>query len=189
MFKMAILGSKELCSEFREHLARYSVNRNYSIELEIFSTIEKMQESIQNGCKYDLIFLNVDNKNSDLIQYIKALSNEKGRIVLISSLKTIPSEWINLQLFHIIPKELNYENVKECLNCYFKLIDFKKFFHYTKNGAKCIIAVSKIKYIKSNDKKITIYTSNDSIEFYGKLYEYKNDETLKNFIKHISLSL
>ena len=125
----------------------------------------------------------MDNKNSDLIQYIKALSNEKGRIVLISSLKTIPSEWINLQLFHIIPKELNYENVKECLNCYFKLIDFKKFFHYTKNGAKCIIAVSKIKYIKSNDKKITIYTSNDSIEFYGKLYECKNDETLKNFIK------
>ena len=58
MFKMAILSSKELCYEFREHLARYSVNRNYSIELEIFSTIEKMQESIQNGCKYDLIFLN-----------------------------------------------------------------------------------------------------------------------------------
>ena len=41
MFKISILGSKELCSEFREHLARYSVNRNYSIELEIFSTIEK----------------------------------------------------------------------------------------------------------------------------------------------------
>ena len=78
-------------------------------------------------------------------------------------------------------KPIQRETLFSCLGEYLRLYSKKDFFELTNKNVKKRIPIEQIQYFESNGRKITVYCSNESHEFYGKLSDLSEMKILKNF--------
>ena len=84
--------------------------------------------------------------------------------------------------FHFLMKPIQRETLFSCLGEYLRLYSKKDFFELTNKNVKKRIPIEQIQYFESNGRKITVYCSNESHEFYGKLSDLSEMKILKNFL-------
>lgn len=175
MYHLAIVDDDVFfCKEFCKYLENTADILHIEIQQSIWNCAEDLYESLKNGDRQDIIFLDIElikNNGIWLGNMIrKELNDFKTAIVYISHEKNYA-----LQLFETLPldflvKPVKKEDVLRIMRRYLD-INKNKYIHfiYQKAHKRCSILYENILYFRSIGRKIEIASWNENIDFYGKL--------------------
>ena len=134
----------------------------------------------------DLILLDIELAKINGVEvgrHIREINQDYlCQIIYISSKMGYAMELFQVHPFHFLMKPIQRETLFSCLGEYLRLYSKKDFFELTNKNVKKRIPIEQIQYFESNGRKITVYCSNESHEFYGKLSDLSEMKILKNFL-------
>lgn len=187
MIKIAICDDENIfVDKYIKIINSIKKNRNYNIEISTFNSGEELINHIFiNEVKFDLIFLDIIMKEINGIETARKIKeiDELTEIVLLTSSKEYALDAYDVKVLNYIIKDSqNLESkIDEAIkHCYSKTNDY-----IIINNKSTIekIEISKIVYIESNKRKLSIITTNSKYEIYEKLDNIYNKIENYGFIK------
>lgn len=163
------------------------------IEVSLFYSGESFSKTIQQGCPYDIIIMDIEMEGVNGIEAGHALrasdENDNVQLIYISS-----HEQYHVQLFDVHPsgfikKPLAPESFKAKLTSVIhKAIRkrrqaYRSFLPVRQKGSEQLVPFREIMYLESNLRKISLYTGTGPIEYYGTLNEEEKKLTGGDFIR------
>lgn len=177
MFRIAICDDEQDVCGFLESLI-ISCTHNLKIkpETEVFNSGETLLEYINNGNRYDVIFLDIEMETLNGIEFgnclRRELSDEETRIVYISWKKSYAMDLFKVRPYDFLVKPLK-ERADEIVGIVTKIYDdvLKDEQYYMFNVGKqtCKEYLKDILYFESSNRVVNIIKENESIRFYSKL--------------------
>ena len=149
---------KAVCDELLFFLKEYEMKFKMIFDISIYYNGENLLADLEDDIHFDLI------------------------LFYISSKMGYAMELFQVHPFHFLMKPIQRETLFSCLGEYLRLYSKKDFFELTNKNVKKRIPIEQIQYFESNGRKITVYCSNESHEFYGKLSDLSEMKILKNFL-------
>lgn len=177
MFHIGICDDeKSTCAELENLIYEYSKERNIEVDVTVWYTGERLCESLQNETALDLLFLDIELISTDGIQvgkYIReVLDDSDMMIAYISSKSSYAMSLFKVQPLDFLIKPLKKEEVQEVLGRSITLSEKKnRFFEYVAKGISYKVNYKDIAYFYSQNKKISVVTKKETVEFTGKLKE------------------
>jgi len=175
MFRVAICDDEQaICGEIEKILLDYSKERRLKIDVEIFSSGEKLCQALENGEMYYLLFLDIMLSQADGIQVCERIRteyrNEDLQIVFISSNQNFAMRLFDGRPLNFLIKPLDPAKVISSLDKAVALWEKNDtYFKFQLNHTVRWEKVKDIKYFESADKKITMHMVDEDVTFYGKL--------------------
>lgn len=181
------------CDQIKDSILTYSIKTGIEVKTELFDSCESLITQYLSGSRFDVIFLDIEFKNSKTermsgIEFGKKLrklyESDNTAIIYVTSYKEYAIDSIKIRPFDYLQKPVTYEKLSEvidlCINNYEK---GKKFFEFISNKIANRIIISNIRYFESIGRKIIIHTFHNDYEFYGKLSDIAAQECLSDFIR------
>lgn len=175
MLKIAICDDEDfICSQLEEILIRLEDIYLDKMDIDIFYSGIELDNSIQNGEVYDLIFLDIEMEHMNGVEVGKKLRNEyednTTQIIYISSMENYAMELFQVRPMDFIIKPLTYEKISKVLDTALRLIPkSNEVFKYQTGHTVCKIPLKDILYFESVNRKINIITTSRKDIFYGTL--------------------
>lgn len=178
---------KAVCSELEDVITNFAKKSNLRVEVHVWYTGEKLCDYLQQGNKLDLIFLDIELSGISGIDVGKFLREKlvdlRTAIVYISRKSHYAIDLFRLQPIDFLIKPLETTKIEEVLKIWNERYhDKNKVLEVKTNKSYYSLPYSDIFYLYSENKKITVVMSNETIQFYEKL---KNVASLlpSNFLK------
>ncbi len=192
------------CVSFEKMINQISNELNIKIDIDIYQSGERLNEQLQKGYHYDLLFLDIELqsiKGMTIGETVREVDKYDNTYIFYVSSK---SQYA-LQLFKTRPldfliKPIDYRSLKKAMQFFYDLYSKENLcfeFSYKKQFFK--IPYESILYFESVDKKIVIHLVDGSTrEFYEKLHNVElsvnrffvliHQSYLVNYLKIISLT-
>lgn len=176
MYKIAICDDEKVtCTELTRLLQRSAEMLQEQFEICSFSNGEELLEKLDEGMRFDFLFLDIHLQMLNGVEVGKHIREElrdyKTLIVYISSDQSYAMTLFQVQPFDFLVKPLQEETVHRVVKkgiC--QLADVGQFLEYQKNKSLCRVNFDELLYIHSDRKKIVlVQTGQKEEEFYGKL--------------------
>lgn len=160
--------------ELRKYLLQYSMEKDVEIRIYPYNNPKDLLSDIDNGVTLDLIFLDIQLKESSGVEVGKrirsSLANETIQIVFVSSRKGYAMQLFDIRPMNFLIKPIDYQKTKYILDEFERIFHFSNcYFEYHIGKSICKVNEQAILYFQSQAKKVHMYIQNDHIEFYGKL--------------------
>ena len=164
------------------YFSRFEMNYEYDLKVDYFTACEDLAEKLQCGCRYDLIFLDIEftgMTGTDLgFMLRKKLKNYEIQIVFISSADTHAMELFRIRPLEFLLKPLKEEEFKRCMLAF---MDYYRnsdtFLEYTLDNVRHRIRTREVLYLESDRKKAVFHTKNGVFSAYGKISDIiRNDK-------------
>lgn len=187
MYNIAVCDDEEnVCSNLEAIIFSYMEIRNRDYNVEIFHSAKDLLQIIDEGKRYDVIFLDIEMEGLDGIGFGRILrenmEDERTKIVYISWKDSYAMNLFEIRPMDFIVKPLSEEKIHKTLDTAMKLIDSEnQYFEYKVKNECNRIKFSDILYFKSANRKIFIHTNNEILEFYGKLEDTMRSLDSKRF--------
>ena len=187
--KIAICDDDErICSTIENILAKYADEFRTPMDIDSFYSCEELIRELNNGEKYDLIYLDIEFPTHSGIDLGKFIREDSGdlftEIVYMSGSDSYDRKLFSLQPLLFLAKPFSEKEVINAIDlAKIRSNTEKIYFYYNYGNSKNKIEVSKIMYFKSENRKIEIVTTDGSFEFYGKLDEVENSIKDGKFIR------
>ena len=160
-------------------LQKKTAKMNVNVETEVFFDGRALLNNVQNGNKYDLIFLDIEVDHIDGIEVARDIrKNDKNVLfIYISDNEQSWKELFEVNPFRFLSKPLD----TILLATYFeaaieKITTEDVYFQYTFNKRVCKVLLNDVVYFESRNRMINIFFADgSSSSFYGKLNEIEDD--------------
>ncbi len=189
MWSMAVCDdNRRQCRELEAALEIYGEENRVAVETEIFYDGFSLAERMEEGKRYDLIFLDVLMEGMDGIQVgdkiRKGMGDEDVQLVYISRALDHAELLFPNRPLGFLKKPFLREDIYR-LTDYARKLGFQshKFFLYRKGRILYQVAYKEIRYFQSSGRKIQIHTAREVHEFYGKLSQILEDGLPGQFIQ------
>lgn len=176
MYKIGICDDSKLtCIELENMLRDIMLSLKKEVEIEPWYSGESLCKYLEDGNRFDVIFLDIELlkiNGIDVGKYIRNnLDDLKTNIIYISYNRSYAMQLFKLQPLDFLVKPLQYNLVKESVEMFLKRAGRNKaFLEYRVGNNYCREMCEDIIYLSSDNKKIHIIAIADKkIEFYGKL--------------------
>ncbi len=185
MIRAAICDDENnVCSAIEKMLFKASIELNLQIQTDVYYTGERLCKLLEAGEYYDIIFLDIELefKNGVEVGHFirKKLVNDTVQIAYISGKTHYAMELFKISPIDFLVKPVKYDQLYDVMS---KLARIKKTyadaFSYKIGYDTYNEKVQNILYFESNDRKVTIFTFENTSEFYGSLDDIY--QQLKNF--------
>lgn len=177
---------KAVCDELLFFLKEYEMKFKMIFDISIYYNGENLLADLEDDIHFDLILLDIELAKINGVEvgrHIREINQDYlCQIIYISSKMGYAMELFQVHPFHFLMKPIQRETLFSCLGEYLRLYSKKDFFELTNKNVKKRIPIEQIQYFESNGRKITVYCSNESHEFYGKLSDLSEMKILKNFL-------
>lgn len=165
---------KETCTALENMLWQYGEKHGIKAEISVWYTGENLCDFLTQGNLVDLLFLDIELISTDGIQvgnYIREeLKNLETIIVYISSKSSYAMKLFEVQPLGFLIKPLKADQIEKILLKSIRLCEIKnESFEYHTKGSFHKIPYKKIIYFYSENKKVSIVTTGEEIQFNGKL--------------------
>ena len=164
---------KAVCDELLFFLKEYEMKFKMIFDISIYYNGENLLADLEDDIHFDLILLDIELAKINGVEvgrHIREINQDYlCQIIYISSKMGYAMELFQVHPFHFLMKPIQRETLFSCLGEYLRLYSKKDFFELTNKNVKKRIPIEQIQYFESNGRKITVYCSNESHEFYGKL--------------------
>lgn len=173
MFCVAVCDDeKEICLEIKSYLETYI--ESDTVEVKLFTSGEKLYETISVGKHFDLIFLDIELKLLNGVtvgkKIRKELYDESTHIVFISGKPEYALELFSIHPLHFLVKPFTQQQIVDVLKKAMRLaVIYQDFFEFKIAANYYKIRYGDIWYFESNGRKTILYTQKDKYEFYAKL--------------------
>lgn len=150
----------------------YAKKNGVRIETEVFWDGNTLLNEINNGKRYDIIFLDIEMKNENGIQAARKIRrvDKNAYIVYVTSYEQYMREAFSVRPFQFIVKPFEMSEVESFFDeAYQEILASDYYFRYRYERIEHKILVKDIIYFKSNKRKLYIHTVQGEYEMYGKL--------------------
>lgn len=177
MLSVAICDDENLvCSQIESILLEFSKDKSLKINVEVFYSGEKLCTFLSEGNYFDLLFLDIELQTTNGVKVGKIirneLKNESLHIIYISGKDSYAMELFDIRPLNFLIKPLQVYKVEEVVNRALLLVNMgNHIFEYKKGSCIYKTPIKDILYFESKGKKVTMYTSNETREFYHKLVD------------------
>lgn len=166
MYKIALCDDDSVfLSEFIELLSNVLTARNVSCHLTLFSDIPALQQSIENGQTYDLIFLDIyfDKKNG--IDFAEFLRKKKWNtdIIFVTSSADYAVASYEVAPLHYLLKPIEQNRLEAAVERFLKKREPRSIYFPTSKGVLHIF-LSHILYCEIYSHDITIHKTDGTKE-------------------------
>lgn len=191
MVKVAICDDEVLMvEEIESYIQELSSIYSKVIETEIFYSGEDFCKRLDNGCDFDIIFMDIEMNKLNGIDAIKKLreNNYYTLVIYVSSKQNYYKELFEVQPFQFILKPINKEEFFEKFNLAYKRVHNKNYyFEFIIRTTVLRIPIKDIIYFESCKRCIILETIKGSYKFYMKLSKIK-DELEDHYFLHLHQS-
>lgn len=177
MIRIAIIDDEELiCFRIKRFLECYSQENAVAIEIYLYQNENLFLSDLKNNIHFDLIFLDIELRNTTGIQIGHWIRNEMQdewmQIIYISGKEGYERQLFSVNCLDFLSKPISYKEISRVMNRFMKLTHRPEdVFVFQKNHVLERIPLSNILYFESKNRKIFIVTQIECIEFYEKLDE------------------
>lgn len=175
MYRIAICDDEiNTCAVLEEMLHVILKSLNIKAEIEPWYSGESLCLNLDEGNRYDLIFLDIGLIKIDGIsvgKYIRnSLEDLKTYIIYISHNQGYAIQLFKIQPLDFLVKPLTYNAVNEAFRIFLRIAERKNIFlEYSIENCYYKQPYDNIIYIRSDNKKIQLILFEEEIEFYNKL--------------------
>lgn len=158
-----------------------SYNKIYSINKFISG-----EELLSSSYEFDIYFLDIQMNNISGIDTAKEIRilHKNVIIIFITGLKDYVFDAFDVNAFHYITKPINENKFKEVLNSAIRSLSKKDKFLIAKTSSYSYkVYLKDIVYLESNQRKIILHTTYDTIEYYYKISDLENELSEDNFFR------
>lgn len=159
----------------------------------IFYSGERFCEAIKNHCPFDIVLMDIEMKGMDGIAAGQQLRiNDENDMVLllyISSHDNYYRQLLDVQPYAFIDKPLTQSVFADKLEKAIKKVirrrkeGKRKVFPVLQNGQEILVPYKSILYLESRIRKIILYTTNETIEYYGRLNDEEEKLDMSHFVR------
>lgn len=144
------------------------------IDTEIFWDGLKLAKIIENGLRFDIIFLDIEMGRTDGISIARRIreSDKNVLIIYVTSHESYMQESFEVRPFRFLIKPVEQERISICFRAACEEISSgEHYFRYSYQRVNHKVLLRDILYFESNKRKINIITNKGECELYGKLNE------------------
>lgn len=152
-----------------------------NIETEVFWDGKDIVESVENGTRYDIIYLDIEMKEKDGIAAAKQIRqfDRDTLIVYVTNHENYMKSSFDVRPFRFLVKPIDVLEFKICfLDAHNEILKSDFYFRYRYERTNCKIVIKDILYFESQKRKIFIVTEEERYCMYGKLNDV--EKQLKN---------
>lgn len=176
MIKIAICDDEEIITGQIDNIIHDICNREgIPFDTDVFFGGDGLEKEINNGTKYDLIYLDIQMNNGDGITAAKNIRKIDKDVLLIfvSGYDNYMLELFRLDVFAFIKKPIEHEKFEKIFwDANQKICNQRVYFSFHYKNEEYKIPCNDILYFESNARKIIVHIRDGSIEnFNGKLSE------------------
>lgn len=188
MIRVAVCDDEEyICDTLKEYLLDYQFKYNYDFKVDKFLSCEELLERLKQPQAYHLILLDIEFPNMNGVELSRKLRDTLGdrqtQIVFISSKESYAMELFAVQPFDFMVKPITKEMFFPLVSKYIKYyVDDRSFFTYTYENMKHKLAINEILYVKSEGKKLRLYTFHGEVLCYHRFKDAVNSEMRNNLL-------
>lgn len=178
-----------LCHQLEESIHRLGKNEDVLVQTSVFFDGKSLWEYMKQGNRFHLIFLDIEMTQMDGISVAGAirdtLGDEECNIVFISGRRDYAMELFAVRPMDFLVKPVTEEKLKAVWELYHRLYQRdSKMFYYEIKGNKNYIAFQRIRYFRSDNRRMEIHTmGGDVITYYGRMSEVKRQTDGGRFIQ------
>lgn len=185
MVKVAICDDEiSIGSELEYELIDIFTQHNIDFEIDIFFTSKELNNKMESGYFYDLIFLDIEFPQDEIngietgAMIRNVLKQHSTSIVYISWEQKYSMQLFESRPINFLIKPLDKEKIRQTLETYLLISDFGlKEFTYKKGHDTFKEQLKDIVFFECNKRKINIYFSGGRKDsFYGSLKEIYNGQ-------------
>lgn len=187
---IAVINEDEaFCRRIKRMIFNISKETKIYIRTFIFNDVQEFYDSIEVEDKWDLCFLNMENKyisGIEIADYIREHKNgQRLQIVFFSDNTERVLEVFRFRTLDFFVKPIEEDYVKKAVINTSKLMNVTNYkFVYTFEKNINIAPINEIMYFASNLRKIRIIFSNGrTAEFYGRLNDIEKELCNSSFIR------
>ncbi len=142
---------------------------------------------LEHGKKYDLIFLDImmpGRSGVEVGKLIREVLNDNiTQIVYVSSENSYAMELFQMRPMDFLIKPVTQEKMEHIMRIAEKVIDgSRNMYIIEKQGLTVRVPVSRIKYIESNARLLTLHSVDEEHSFYGRLDDVYDELKQFNFV-------
>lgn len=188
MINIAICDDdKSICAQIENIILQYQKYTQKKIDVQVYFDGESLLEEIQKNGNIDLIFLDIQlsNKNGvDVGNTIrKNLNNQQVQIIYISGYDKYAMDLFQVRPLNFLLKPISKEDIISNIELFYSLLNKEKNYYSYKSGFNVKrVNFNTLIYFESNNRKITIHTTEGTDSFYGKLDDIYEELKESNFL-------
>lgn len=182
---------------FTEYIDSLIVQLSSMISEKISTTIfysgEGFFKGLEGSCGFDIILMDIEMGGMDGIDVGNILrsddENDKIFLIYISSHDTYWRQLFDVQPYAFLEKPIDekifYEKIKRLIRkiSMIRAEGIRKVLPIQVNGQELLIPTKKILYLESKIRKITLFTTDETIEYYSTLNKEEQKLDSKEFIR------
>lgn len=186
-YRIAVCDDESIiCKTIFDMIKQYSEKIGISCETDCFTSGEELCLEMKSS-QYDLIFLDIELPEMNGVavgKYIREiLNNETVQITYISSKQQYAMELFEIRPLNFLIKPITSDKIQAIIDKFLKLhsVDTQVFkFKVRQEYIK--LPLSEIIYFSSSGRKINVFSSVKSYEFYGSLDDIYMEIKVDNFL-------
>ncbi|OPA73269.1 hypothetical protein BVG16_29770 [Paenibacillus selenitireducens] len=168
-----------------------SIHRTEKIDISIFYSGESFTKAIQHDCPFDLIFMDIEMRETDGIKAGYALRedvhNDLVQLIYVSSHEEYHVQLFDVQPSGFIKKPIHGESFEQKLMSVIYKIKRQqnkpKLLPVHQKGSKVLFPIRDIMYLASDRRKVILHTVEGHIEYYSTLSEEENKLPAEHFVR------
>lgn len=148
------------------------IKKEKIIDTEVFWDGKDLVESVEQGSRYDIIFLDIEMEKEDGITAAKKIRqfDTETFIIYVTSHESYMKSSFDVRPFRFLVKPVDRLELKKCfLEAYDEILKGDFYFRYRYERINYKIAIREILYFESQKRKIFIVTEKGRHCMYGKL--------------------
>lgn len=164
-------------SELNALLQKVAAQEHLMIQIDFFCNITELEQKIQTGADYPLIFLDIDTEPDGITTARRLRSiGVDSLIIFISHTNIRFHELFEIGIFRFLDKPLDYTLFRKyLLDAVEKIYCEGKYFHFQRRRQTQLIRIRDILYFESNRRKIILHKlDGKKLDFYGKLNDVEH---------------
>lgn len=192
MIRIAIVDDDcYLCSNIEKVLLAYDRVSTYDLEIEVFFSGNDLLSYIEEEQNFDLIFLDIEMNGYNGVEVGKIIrerhQNNITQIVYITACEGYERQLFQIRPMGFLEKPLKNNDIVSNVETYIRLYaGMENMFSFTCNRKKIKIPYKEILYFKSDNKKVELFTTEETYDFYGKLNDITSSLPYEFMIIHKS---
>lgn len=174
MIRIAICDDEEIIAgQIEQYILQISERENIPVETDVFYSGKSLEQNVDKGILYDLIYMDIQMKNGDGISAAKSIRKRDENVLLIyvSGYDKYAMELFQLDVFEFLLKPIDAKRFETCfLRAVRKIGSLQVYFSYMYKKQEFKLLCMNILFFESKGRKIMIHVKEGSSrEFNGKL--------------------
>ena len=185
--RIALCDDEKMYSEILQSMIQqWAADQEETIKINVFESAEGFLKKMDQGVKYDLLFLDIQMGGMSGVELAKTIRQRDMNMLIVFVTSFLDYVFVGYEVaaFRFMVKPVKEKKVLEALNAAIEVCRKRstKFFAIRKENVTFKVAKSDIVYFAKDNHYITVHTFDNTYRYRGKLTELGDEFAKPAFV-------